>query len=154
MVNSQQISEVIDAFKVDLRVEKIPSSIPVVETNPKIVRNIEITYGATATDATSATILTTPTDKDFFILGSILSTSKSSAATALFSTITCTINGLACVINKNIHNASAAANVQSPIWYGNHPIKVDRGTNITVTNSTNNTFIQSSGLIFGYYDQP
>lgn len=105
---------------------------------------------ATATDATSATIYTTPADRDFFIKAVYLTTSRSAGATSLNSTITCVVGGTTktlCRLNTLTTTAGQALYTYLPLP---KPLKVDRGSIIAVTNSTNVTLITTTGIIYGY----
>lgn len=125
---------------------------PTIEINPNLVKDIDLTYVGTATNATSATILTTPSNRDFFLLGSILTVNKDASSTSTASTITCVVNGLTLQVNRINFNTTSAQNTTTAVVMLPRRIKVDRGTAINVTNGTNVANVTSSGLIFGYYD--
>lgn len=109
-----------------------------------------IILDATATNATSATIYTTPADRDFFIKAVYLTLNKDASATSTSSAITCTVGGVTktlAKINTTTLVATQAINVYVPLP---KPLKVDRGSVIAVTNSTNVANINASGIIYGY----
>lgn len=68
MVNSQVVKEIVDALKLDMNIEKVPSPVPVIEVNPKLVKNV-LLYNSTRNVSGAATILTTPTNQDYYLHG-------------------------------------------------------------------------------------
>jgi hypothetical protein len=124
---------------------------PTIEVNPQIIKNV---FGkeSEAINSTSSTIYTTPTTQDFYLTSVTLSTIKDVTSTSVASKIRVTINGLAFTL---LEIASLSLTPQSQInsLVLTHPLKVDRGTIITVTNSTNVGNITSWGGITGFLDE-
>lgn len=116
-----------------------------------IVSIVEECSTGTCTDATSATVLTTPTDKDLYITSACMSAYASAAATATQFALSCTINGQASrrilIINKPTLTAGSWQTQNSfPT-----PVKPDRGTAVVITSNTNNTLFSIQASIQGYY---
>lgn len=122
--------------------------IPVITPVIPIVPRINIIKRASALNATSATVYTTPTDKDFYLTNACLSVIKDVTSTSTSSTITAVVDGTTVNI---LEIASITLTVQentvSQKWDG---LKLDRGSNINVTNSTNVANIRASACIQGY----
>lgn len=153
--NSQLSKELIDGAKIQTSAEQIPTQlaekvVPVMEVNPKMLRICNIVKRQTTTNSTSGTIYTTPTDKDFYLVSCSLNVIKDVTATSLFSTITCTIDGLATQLlmiggfTLTVQDRGIAES------FSKTPIKIDRGTNITCTNSTNVGNVTAIACIKGY----
>jgi len=101
-------------------------------------------------NATSATIYTTQADKDFFLCGAQVSVIKDVTSTSTYSHIRAYIDNFQ-------HNLSQIVcftlTVQNSVLTTNFnpPLKIDKGTNITIQNSSGVANISSSGCIWGYY---
>lgn len=125
--------------------------IPVMEVNPKLLRVVDITKQNQAINATSATIYTTPTDSDFYLTGASLTVSKDANATSVASYIQCILadNGDTVQICYVACTTTQAQNggVSHDFTF---PIKVKRGTAISVYNTTNVASIRASAVIYGY----
>jgi hypothetical protein len=152
--NSQLSKELIDGAKIQTSFDKIPTQladkvVPVMEVNPKMLRMCNVAKSSTATNATSATLYTTPTDRDFYLCGLALSTIKDVTSTSLSSGITTTING-ASVTLLSIASLSLTVQNSSTNLVISPPILVDRGVTIAVTNSTNVANITSRASLVGY----
>ena len=111
----------------------------------------EIVATAEATASTSATIYTTPADRDFFITGFSISHIRDGTATALYFGITAVINGSTTFLVK-IPIRSLLAVTTPPFGYVilPKPLKIDRGTAISVVNDTNVAVVRSIATIYGY----
>jgi hypothetical protein len=120
------------------------------ECNPKLLRRINILRGVTATNSTSATIYTTPTDKDFYLTSALLSTIKDVTSTSTLERLRVVIDGVTQDILL-ISSLSLTAQDRTITLSLNNSIKIDRGTTITVTNSTNVANITTTALIQGYF---
>jgi hypothetical protein len=151
MVNSQVVQEIVNALKIDLLAEKVPSPIPVIEVGTKNVKNA-IAKSNSATNATTATIYTTPTTSDFYITGAYLSVIKDVTSTSVGTAITF-------VRDANTETLlsipSITLTVQSECMSCDlkNAIKCDRGTIIAVTNTTNVANIKATGTIIGILDE-
>ncbi len=151
MVNSQLQKEISDAFKIDERIEKIPSAIPVCEVNPKVVKN-GFAYVGTATNATSSIIVTTPTTGVFYITGLALTIIKDATATSTVTNISGIIDGQTKILISLPSITLTAQSISISISLI-HPIKIDSGTNISVLNGTNVANITAKACIYGFLDE-
>ena len=153
MVSSAILKRTSNAFKIDERVEKIPNASPVVEVGKSII-NVILT--GLADNATSGTILTTPTDtRSFYIVGYCLSVRKDAGATSVWSGITCVVDSNTVNLTRIRYNGAGTAQTTMgnvPFTFYS-PIKVDKGTVIAVVNNTNNANITAEAIIYGYYEE-
>jgi len=112
--------------------------------------DIDTIFTATATNATSATIHTTPTDRDFFLKSLLLTCNKDATATSTNIAITGVIGGITKVLLQvNITTLTAIQGLAVPLTLPN-AIKLDRGSIIAVTNSTAVANINTTAIITGY----
>jgi len=140
-----QSSELIKQIQLATKIQTIggiPRSIsnqivPVVEANPMLTKaSFAVNGGKTSSGPT--TIITTPTNQDFYLTSVIFSMTKDAACDVASGGInlSCVINGATvnfCPIaglTLTAQSATVSAN------YGMHPIKIDRGTNILIANNT------------------
>lgn len=106
----------------------------VVDVNPESHRRCKVVRSATDSVTGSLTIFTTPQDRDFFLNSLVLSCQNNVVANSTITEIKAFVDGverslLAHVkITLTVHDASTS--ISFP-----HPIKIDRGTVITVTNT-------------------
>lgn len=139
-----------DELRLNPAFDVIPTTVrpdiqPVVEVKKKWC-NVAKTASNTQT---SATVYTVPSDKDFYLVTATLAVIKDATATSTASALTVTIEGTASTILRipgiTLTAQSEAITASFPI-----PIKVDRGTNITISNTTNVANILEFGTIIGY----
>jgi len=118
---------------------------PVREIEPRI----NIARSASAINSTAGTIYATPSDKDFYLTSASLSVIKDVTSTSLRSDVQVVIDG---VTQSVLRISGITLTVQADSISQSYPIsiKVDRGTNITVTNTTNVGNVTASGCIQGY----
>jgi hypothetical protein len=120
---------------------------PIIQPVVEIKRNCDIVKSI-ATGQTSNTIYTTPTDKDFYLVGATLSLIKDATATSTLSALKVYINGVQTTLMQ-IPGLTLTAQSQS-MAFSFPEIKIDRNTAITITNTTNISNIYLSGTIIGY----
>lgn len=152
--NSGTLREITEAGNLQTGFDQIPteaskSVVYTMEVNPKMMRRCTVVKSGAAVNATSSTMYTTPSDKDFYLIAMALSVIKDVTATSTVSAINATIDGQATNI---LQIAGITLTVQEnnislalPI-----PLKVDRGTVISATNSTNVGNVAARANIFGY----
>jgi len=118
---------------------------PTLEITPKI----NLVKRAEASNSTSATIYTTPTDKDTYIVALMLTMIKDINATSVSSRIYAYIDGVSSYLAEI---TGFVTTVQEKTIFLSFPIpiKIDRGTALTVTNTTNVANCKSSAIIYGY----
>ena len=121
----------------------------VANVNPKDYRRCNIVRRSSAINSTGGTIYTTPTDKDFFLNSVALSVIKDVTSTSILSNITCIIDGATNQI-LSIPGISLTVQNQSLSISFPIPIKIDRGSAIGVSNSTNVANISTNAMITGY----
>jgi len=151
--NSSLTKELIEGGRLQV-IQGVPQSInnfiqPVMEVNPKLLRACNIVKRATATNATTATIYTTPATQDFYLVAAAISYIKDVTSTSVFSRINITIDGVNVTLLEipGITLTPATGQMSLNLTF---PIKIDRGTNISVNNSTNVANINAIGTIVGY----
>lgn len=156
VVNSETVKEIIKAggLQTNQGIPTVLSNVimPTIEANPRLLRHTNVRYYNTCINGTSTTILTTPTDKDFFVTYVWLAMSRDASATSTSSTVTATINGTSDPIAV-IATVTLTAGIQVTSQAFPQPIKIDRGTTITVTNQSGTAAITSRAIVAGYYEE-
>ncbi len=152
--NSDLSKELVDGAKIQQNWDKVPNVlgqtvVPVMEVNPKLLRRCNILRRGTGTNATSTTIYIVPSDKDFYLVSCSLSIIKDATSTSLYSRITCIVDGVTAspivITGLTLTIQNEAISISFPI-----PIKIDRGTTISLDHSTNVANISGTGCIIGY----
>jgi hypothetical protein len=153
--NADTIRELIKGANLQTGFDQIPnelarSIVPTLEVNPAMFRRCNIVRGSSAINATTQTIYTTPTDRDFFLCGCSLNVIKDVTSTTTRSDIICNPDGdtSQSVLRVSCLTLTPQTGQQSQVFP--FPIKLKRGSNITVTNDTNVANVTSSGCIVGY----
>lgn len=118
--------------------DEVGDIIPVVPVLPvcRIVRS-----------SASGTVYTTPSDKDFYLTGFSMSFSKDVAATGSVMTLSAIIDGVSQVLHR-FAAITLTAERDSIAIDLSFPIKIDRGTNITI--GLTGTFNSAPAAIRGY----
>lgn len=105
-----------------------------------------------ASNAVTKTLLTTPTDKDFFMTACQLSVIKDATSTSTSVDIECMVGGknfsLIAIPCISLTAQTGQISLSFPV-----PIKVDRNSAITINSSTNVANITYFGSIVGYLKQ-
>jgi hypothetical protein len=157
-INNTQLSkELIDGAKIQVSHDKIPTQladkvVPVMEVNPKSFRRINVVK-QTQNTGTTATIYTTPTDKDFYLVGYNLSLIKDVTATSVLTRLRAVIDG-ATVDIAQIMGITLTPQERTISNSFSVPIKLDRNTTLTVANSTNVANTNTGCSIIGYTVEP
>lgn len=135
--------------------DKVPnkmfeSVMPVIDLNPNHNRIVNIVRAANLLNATSTTIFTTPTGKDFFLTGACLSFIKDVTSTSTTSTIEIktedgTVVNIIRLASLTLTVQDQAVSISLPF-----PIKLFRNSVITLRNDTGIANIATSGSIWGY----
>jgi hypothetical protein len=104
------------------------------------------------TSLTTKTIFTTATDKDTYVTNLTLGVIKDVTSTSAFSRLLATVGG---VVQALARIPSQTLTPQSEIVSinFNYPLKLDRGTSIQITNSTDVANISCSATIAGYLEE-
>lgn len=154
--NSELTDELKIGAKIQLSRDRIPNEIaekvvPTMEVNPKLLKNCNILRHATAINTTATTVYSVPSDIDFYLCGCSLSVIKDATATSINSAIQITVDGDSNFFRPiSIAGLTLTPQSLSESVDFNRPIKVKRGTNISVINSTNVANCTSSACIWGY----
>jgi hypothetical protein len=126
--------------------------IPVIDITPRHHKIINIAKSASITNATSATVYTTPTDQDFYLTSATLSYIKDATSTSTAIALE--------VIPKDVANAAVLRFAALTLTAANGnlsqsfvpPILLKRGSNINVTSDTNIANIKAMATVQGYTD--
>jgi hypothetical protein len=109
----------------------------------------DIVRDSITTNATTSTAYTTPTDRDFYLTAAALNVIKDVTSTSTASRLLVNISGS---LRTILEITGITLTVQQEVTSISFPfpIKLDRGTTITVTNSTNVANCSSKGIIYGF----
>lgn len=155
MVNFQVVKETIDALKIDVNAEMVPSAVPVIEVGMKKTKN-GISKVGNRTSSGAGAIYTAINNQDFFITGVIFGLVKDATCDLATSApaITATQDGvtinLICIPSLTLTAQNSIVSVD----LSTHPIKIDRNTaiNFSASTFTAGTMIRAA-TIYGYYDE-
>jgi hypothetical protein len=154
--NSDLSKELVKGASLQQMRDSIPNQladkvVPTMEVNPNLFRKINVCRSGSAANATTTALYVTPTDKDFYIVAMALSVIKDVTSTSNLSSIQVTIDGITGLSILSLAAQTLTAQTLSSSISLPCPIKIDRGTTISVNNSTNVANIKASATIFGYY---
>jgi hypothetical protein len=162
MVNTTALknNEIQKSFNIITNVDpasgEIPNRInesiqPVIILN-NLIKPCNIAFQNTATNSTNSTIYTTPTNADFYLCSISLGAIKDVTATSTASSISGTIGGVSTRLVEIPFFTLTAGSGSNSITF-NPPLKMDRGTGITVNNTTSVANVTAWGGIAGFtYD--
>lgn len=128
---------------------------PVINVNPKDYRRCNIIKRNSASNSTSATVYTTPADKDFFLSAATLTVCKDATSTSTLSTLTIVPNTetsavqLLDIASLTLTAQDGTISITLP-----NPIQLARNSAINVTNTTNVANIRADATIIGYTVEP
>jgi len=142
-INDQLIRKGID--------EQNPPLVPVFVANDQLFNQSNIVATGAATNATGATLYTTPNRDDvtFYLTGATLSTIKdaSSPSTAAQILVYVASSNIAVLTIKGLN--TTAQNATTSITFPN-PIPIDKNTAITVNNTSATANVSTQGTIYGF----
>lgn len=152
------INNLIDGLKLNPVTDSIPHAvIPTIQPTFEVKRRVcNIVEGnAGASSGSAVTIYTTPSDKDFYLVGANLTMSKDAACDTTTGSLqlSATINGTVKNILRMSHTTLTAlqgnVSISLPV-----PIKIDRNTAITIItlSFTAGTFSRGANII-GYTEE-
>jgi len=152
--NSDLFKELKDGAKIQQAVDRIPNEIaekviPVMEVNPKLLRTINIIKNVYGTATGNLTVYSVPSNKDFYLVGADISAQEDALSTNTATYIAATIDGAAVRILQLSKLTLTADSKNGSISF-NTPIKIDRGTNITLSNSFGAGAAVKTCTIYGY----
>lgn len=156
--NSDTIRELIKGANLQTGFDNIPndlarSIVPTLEINPEQYRKSTIVRKGTASNATSATAYTTPTDRDFYLCGCSLSVCKDVTSTSTNSDIEVYPFGETAVNILTVAGLTLTADAGTSNLVLPFPLKLARGSTIKVLNTTNVANVRAIGSIVGYIDE-
>lgn len=154
--NSELFKELKDGSKLQQLTDIVPSQlqnivVPVMEVNPKLLRRCNIVRSLDLTNSSNATIYTVPADRDFFLCGATLSVIKDVTATSVKSRIEIFASGIVTNI-LTIVGLSLTVQSETISSFLPFPVRIDKGSIIKLSNSTNVANVTSSACICGYYE--
>ena len=126
---------------------------PVLETNFLSAGYTGYSVSTVATNATSATLVSLPNDRDFYVTWACLSTIKDVTSTSTMASLLMDLADSTVGSTQILHIAGITLTPQADsicISFP-YPLKLTRGTNITVNNSTNVANVSSRGSVGGFY---
>lgn len=156
--NNDTIRELVKGANLQVGFDEIPSDlarsiVPTLEVNPEQYRKTTIIRKGTASNATSATAYTTPSDRDFYLVGCNLGVIKDVTATSTGSDIEVvpfgeTITNILSIPSLTLTVQNDVVSMVLPF-----PMKLARGSTIKVLNTTNVGNVRAMGNIWGYIDE-
>lgn len=147
---------IIESTKINPSVNKIPSTLspviaPVIDVNPNHNRISNIVKANRLLNATSLTLYTTPTDKDFFVTGIQMSIAKDATATATVMRINATNFEDGSLISlARIDGFTLTAQTLTTQQSYPTPIKLSRGSTITINSDTGVANVVVTAVLTGY----
>jgi hypothetical protein len=151
MVNSQVVAEIVEALKLDSRVDTIPNPIPTIEVGIKNIKNSIFKSISTNTTGNN-TVYTVPLNQRFYLTNVTLDCIKDAASDATNISFRASSGGviLDMLILPGI--TLTAANKNISIQFKN-PILIDSGTNIIVNFTKSVGVIMVTCSIIGILDE-
>lgn len=151
--NTELTKGIVKNAKIEQGLEQVPDElaskvVPVMETNPQLLRTINVIKNQNG----AGTIYTTPTDKDFYLTSASLSVTGTGAVSGT-GTITAFPKGQASTIMCAclVESVAGAADSNSNTITFPFPILLERGSVIAATSSSLNI---KSFVITGYTVEP
>jgi len=154
--NKNLIKGIIDNANLQISRDAIPNQladkvVPVMEVNTKLLRRCNVVASNACANATSANIYVIPADKDFYLVACAIGVIKDVTSTSTSSVLKGVVNGstlnLLSIPGFSVTIATGQNSLSFPF-----PLKIDKGTTITIANSTNVANCTSVGHIIGYLD--
>jgi hypothetical protein len=155
MDNSTLKQDLVDESRLNVAYDTIPSTVipsiqPVITVEKKYC---DISKIITLNNGTAGIIYTTPTQADFYLCSASISIIKDAGATSTLSYISAVLNsGIAASILPISSLTTTAQTANNTITFS-PPLKIARGTNITLNHATANANISGSAAITGYTSQ-
>lgn len=152
--NSDLQKELQEGAKIQVR-DKAPTEItdkvlPVMEVNPKFFRRVNWNFAGAGTNATSTSLGTTPTDREIYVTGATLSVTKDATATTTYVRLNCTADNGQSVILCSFGCITLTAEQHDMSVSFPFPIRLKKGTTITISASTAVGNFNAFASVFGY----
>lgn len=126
--------------------------IPIVDVTPYFHKKADIVRNGTLSAATSATIYTTPAERDFYLTSFAFSYKKDATSPAVLMGLSI-VNVDGVRVGWNISDNSVTATRDKMQMNFSIPIKVARNSTITLTSSSATAVIVMDGTITGFVDE-
>lgn len=139
--NSELSKELIDGAKIQTSFDKIPTQladkvVPVMEVNPKLLHTNDIVRGGTSnTSSSTASVYTTPTDKDFYLTSIAYYIIKNAACDNTANTVVVSVEGSGDQILLSVPSITLTAMDYGTSVTYTQPIKLTRGTTVRMSSS-------------------
>jgi hypothetical protein len=139
--NSSLTKELTDVAKIQVSRDSVPNQlaekvVPVIDVNPKHARILNIVRATTMTNGTTTTMFTTDASRETYISSCSLAFIKDATSTATNIALTCIIDGVTQTLIR-LPGITLTASSDSLAMSFPFPIKVDKGSAITITSDTN-----------------
>lgn len=150
------LSRITKELGLQTSVDKLPMDI-VNTIQPVLVSNSEYlieTASVNADNATTNTFFTTSTTKDTYLVSAHLSVSKDASSDSTTSSIRCTPfleSALKRILRINYNPSQAVDNLSKDVYFSK-PLKLARGSIVSVTNGSATATISASGIVFYYVE--
>jgi hypothetical protein len=146
-MNTEIVNEIRNALKTQIN-DVIREPIPIIEVNPSIVKN-SLTCSGILINATSQSMII-PLDRDIYVVSAEMKWIKDVTSTSLSASISYTneLNVISQLLRAAFLTLTAETGSCSITFP--HPIKLQRGSGLTITSSTNVGNI-SVGAVVSYY---
>lgn len=136
-------------FKTGESLEEVEPKIqPVVQILP----SIEV-ISLSAVNSTGGTILDTPADKDLYVVAAQLTSEQNATATNSETNISATINGRNTQLLALKRVSSSGWSDSVALQFPFRGVKIDRGTPITISNTTATAQVTSKAIIYFYTEE-
>lgn len=157
-INNQDLKkELIAGAKIQLSVDKVParlaeSVVPTMEVNPEMIRKLNVHKFYNKTNTGTFTIYTTPTDADFYLVSSGLNGTLNATNDGVSSSIQATDEfGNTILVHRiNFEPLTALSNLDERMDLPK-PIKLKRGSTITIGSVYTAGAQYWTGTIYGYF---
>lgn len=135
--NSDTVREVRESLHIQTSTDNVPVPIPVVETNPKLLRKTNFLLRASRAASGDSTITTTDTKKETYITSIIFSVAKDATCDMANGSIyiAATIDGGTKTL-VSVANLTLTAQNPFIVVQFKDPVLIDKGTNILFTGVT------------------
>jgi hypothetical protein len=129
--------------------DEITGPVAVIEIAPRT----NIIYVGSATNATNGSLVTLPNDKDFYLTAAVLTVNKDVTSTSILTQLTVVPDGGVSIALFSIAGITLTAQSETITLSLSHPIKLARGSQIQVTNSSAVANVHARANVAGYFEE-
>jgi len=154
--NTDLMNELKEAVKLQQGSDIVPNQlqnfiIPVIEVNPKLLRNVDVAQENQKTTTGSIVILTGVPTMDFYITSAFLSWASDAANDSTSATLVCTMednntHSIIKIVKLTLTDVQQTTQMDFP-----RPIKIKRGTDIVASSTFSLGTSIISGGVTGYF---